>query len=56
MEIIRLLNESIVVDDISILDRRIFKDGYYLKTKVTFTNKSELHLKEYIDTDERNYS
>jgi len=56
MEIIRLLNNSSYVDKISVLDRRIFKEGYYIKIKVTFINKSELHLKEYIAINERNYS
>lgn len=42
--------------DYTVIDRKIFERGYYLKISLLFTDSSELHLKEYIDEYERNYS
>lgn len=56
MEILNFLSHSEIVDNFDILDIKQFNDGFYLKIKVELKDNSIVHIKEYIDTYERNYS
>lgn len=56
MEILNFLSLSKIVKDFIILDIKQFNDGFYLKIKVELKDNSIVHIKEYVDTYERNYS
>ncbi len=56
MEILNCLKQFPIVKSFEILDFRTFQDGFYIKVKVILENNSELYIREYVDTEERNYS
>lgn len=56
MEIIKCLEESVVIKRYEILAFEIFENGFYIKIKTSLIDGSELHIREYVDETERNYS
>lgn len=54
MNILRLLDQSKVIDFYEVLDYPSFDGGIYYKIEVVFNNQSTLHIREYIDKNERN--
>jgi hypothetical protein len=56
VEILRLLEDSSVVQSYEVLDFKTFADGWYYKIEVQFEDDSVLHAWEYADQEERNYS
>ena len=55
-EILELLESSKFVADYKIEEYREFKEGFYIKIIVRFSDDSVLFIREYSDTAERNYS
>jgi len=55
-DVLKLLEESKIVESFEILDFRQFNSGFYLKLVIKFINITYLHAKEYFDVSERNYS
>ena len=56
MEIFKWLDDSTFVKSHSINDFRKSETVFYLNIKIHFVNNSELHVREYLDTDHRKYS
>jgi len=56
MEIIESLKNSPIVSDFKILEYKTFPDGFYIKIFASLKDKSQLHIREYSDDTERNYS
>ncbi|KPA15289.1 hypothetical protein MHK_004513 [Candidatus Magnetomorum sp. HK-1] len=56
MEILKLLENSNFIKSYEIIDYRRWSDGLYYKLKIIFINDSVLFAKEYIDSNEKNYS
>ncbi len=56
MEIIKSLEKSELIIEFNILDFKIFEDGFYIKIHANLINNTELHIREYADAEERNYS
>lgn len=56
MEIIRCLEKNNVVKDFEVLAFEIFEGGFYIKIKATLIDNTELHIREYSDVNERDYS
>lgn len=56
MEIIKCLSNSSVVSEFKILEYKTFQNGFYIKIAANLKNNTELHIREYSDADERNYS
>lgn len=54
--ILKLLQNSKIVDKFEILDFKSGKDFYYIKIKLEIKNSTELHIKEYISLKEVKYS
>lgn len=56
MEIIKLLEKSVIVADFHIIDFKSWNEGYFLKLKIELTNNTLLFASEYYDDNIRNYS
>jgi Family of unknown function (DUF6516) len=56
MEIFKWLDDSSFVKSYSTNDFRKSETVFYLNIKIHFVNNSELHVREYIDTEHRKYS
>ena len=56
MEILKCLEKFEVVKDYEVLSFKTFYDGFYIKIKVFLSNGSILYIREYVDSNERNYS
>lgn len=56
MEILKSLDSASFVDSYDVIDYKTFGPGFYIKIKVILKDKSELHIREYFNVDERNYS
>ena len=56
MKILKLLDELEIIQNYNVLDYKSFGDGIYYKIEVIFKNQNILHIKEYMDEEERNYS
>jgi hypothetical protein len=56
MEIIKCLNNSPIISEFKILEYKTFSNGFYIKITAYLKNQSELHIREYSDPLERNYS
>ncbi len=56
MDVFRLLDQSAVVRDFDVVDRRTWKTGSYLRLKVLLCDGSVLHVRDYISETERKYS
>jgi hypothetical protein len=56
MEILNCLRKFVIVKEFEILDLKIFQGGFYIKVKVILKGNSKLYIREYVDTEERNYS
>jgi hypothetical protein len=50
------LNNKDLVSSYQVLDFKQSKESIYIKLKIIFTDKTELHTKEYITKDNRIYS
>ncbi len=56
MEIFKWLEDDSFVKSYSITDFRKSETTSYLNIKIQFVNNSELHVREYVDTDHRKYA
>jgi len=56
MEIFKWLDDSSFIKSHSINDFRKSETVFYLNIKIYFVNNSELHVREYVDSDHRKYS
>jgi len=56
MTILKSLKESEIVSDFTITEYKKFSDGFYIKLIVRLFDKSILYVKEYNDSEKRNYS
>ena len=56
MEILKCLESFEVVKGYEILSFKTFYDGFYIKIKVLLIDGSILYIREYVDSNERNYS
>ena len=56
MEIFRWLDDSSFVESHYINDFRKSETVFYLNIKIYFLNDSELHVREYVDSDHRKYA
>ena len=56
MEIFRWLDNSSFVKSYYINDFRKSEIVFYLNIKIHFVNDSELHAREYVDSDHRKYA
>ncbi|MDE3059105.1 MAG: hypothetical protein KGJ59_14230 [Bacteroidota bacterium] len=56
MEILKSLDQSSIVRSYVVLEYRTFQFGFFIKIKAALIDGSELHIKEYSDETERNYS
>lgn len=56
MEIFRWLDDSSFVKSHYINDFRKSETVFYLNIKIHFVNDSELHVREYVDSDHRKYA
>ena len=56
MEIFRWLDNSSFVKSYYINDFRKSETVFYLNIKIYFLNDSELHVREYVDSDHRKYA
>jgi len=56
MKIIHLLDNSSIVDRYEVIDYRKWDDGVFYKIIAALNNNTELHIREYIDENERKYS
>ncbi|MCF8367371.1 MAG: DUF6516 family protein [Bacteroidales bacterium] len=55
-DVLKLLEESKVIESFEILDFRQFDSGFYLKLAIKFIHNTYLYASEYFDVSERNYS
>ena len=55
MEIFKWLDDSSFVKSHSINDFRKSETVFYLNLKIHFINNSELHVREYVDTEHRKF-
>jgi len=51
-----LLKSSVLIKDYEILDFKKGRDFYFLKAKATFTDESELYIREFISQNKYLYS
>jgi len=56
MEILKSLDSAPFINSYDVIDYKTFGLGFYIKIKVILKDKSELHIKEYFNINERNYS
>ncbi len=56
MKIIKWLEESQLVSEFSVLEYKTFENGFYIYIKSTLKDNSNLFIREYSDSTERNYS
>jgi hypothetical protein len=56
VEILKLLEDALVVQDYEVLDFKTFESGWYDTLKVAFEDGSDLHAREYVDDTERTYA
>lgn len=56
MEIFKWLDDDSFVKSHSITDFRKLENIFYLNIKIFFVDDSELHVREYIDTNHRKYA
>ncbi len=56
MEVFSLLDSSPIVLSYSIFDFKYWETGSYVKMQIMFIDNSVLHVREYNDEFERNYS
>jgi len=56
MEVFSLLDSSPIVLSYSIVDFKYWETGSYVKMQIVLIDKSVLHVREYNDEFERNYS
>ena len=56
MEIIKCLSNASIVSGFKILEYKTFPNGFYIKISAFLKDQSELHIREYSDNIERNYS
>lgn len=56
LNILKLLKTSNIISQYHILDFKQENDFFYFKILINLTNNSELHVKEYSSSIERNYS
>jgi hypothetical protein len=56
LEIIKCIEQSSIIKKYDILAFEVFEGGFYIKIRVLLIDDSELHIREYSDVDERNYS
>lgn len=56
MEIFRWLDNSSFVKSYYINDFRKSETAFYLNIRIHFVNDSELHVREYVDSDHRKYA
>ncbi len=56
MEILKWLNSSLLVDKYTVREYKGFASGFYLSIEVRLKNGSQRFVREYSDSDERNYS
>lgn len=55
LQIIHCLRSSKVVREFVIQTFEVFDRGFFLKVKVILANNTELFIREYVDSEERNY-
>lgn len=56
MEILESLEKSKIVIGFQVHEYKEFEKGFYLKIIANLTNETTLHIREYSDEFERNYS
>lgn len=56
MEIIQCVEKSGIIKSYDILVLETFEGGFYIKIRALLTDNTELHIREYSDVNERNYS
>lgn len=56
MDILRSLETHSCVAAYEVRVYRHWSDGFYFKLKISLTDGSELHAREYLDANERDYS
>ncbi len=56
MNFLNCLKKFSFVQNIEVLDVRIFKTGFYIKIMIQFKDYSILFIREYVDENERSYS
>lgn len=56
MKIINLLDSLSIIDSYEVIDFREWERGVFYKIVVALNNNTELHIREYIDENERKYS
>jgi len=56
MDILKLLDDNNSIKDYEVQDYRYWSDGFYFKLKIRFYDGSELFAREYMDSQERDYS
>lgn len=56
LEIIRCLKDSEIVSEFQIQIFELFEKGFLIKIKALLKDSTELYIREYVDTQERNYS
>ena len=56
MDIFKWLDNASLVDSYIINDFRKSESAFYLNIKVNFVDNSELHIREYVDSNHRKYA
>ena len=56
MEVFSLLDSSLIVLTYKIIDFKFWEPGSYVKMQIVLIDNSVLHVREYNDEFERNYS
>jgi Family of unknown function (DUF6516) len=56
MEILQWLEYSKIISDYEVIDYKVWDTGRFFKLTIYFKNNTVVHVKEYFDLTERNYS
>lgn len=56
MEILKWLENNSIIEKYTIQEYKTFLDGFYIKIKTILLDGTELFIREYSDSKDRNYS